>query len=125
MRKGPPDDRQVAEPTRLVLLSKSRWDNPSTSREAAESIGIERISETQQRVLEVFRFIGGEMCDEQLVKLYFDYWPNSAMDQSIKSRRGELVGKEMAFDSGKRTSRSTAISRGLEAGVVTDNGRRI
>ena len=86
----------------LFDYAKSHWNDPSTSREAAESIGLERISETQQRVLEVFRFNGREMCDERLVELYLDYWPDSATDQSIRSRRGELTRKGKIFDTGKR-----------------------
>lgn len=86
----------------LFSYPKSRWNNPSTSREAAESIGLERISETQQRVLEVFRFNGREMCDERLVELFLDYWPDSATDQSIRSRRGELVRKGKLYNTGKR-----------------------
>ena len=86
----------------LFSYPKSRWNNPSTSRQAAESISLERVSETQQKILEVFRFNGGEMCDERLVDLFLDYWPDSATDQSIRSRRGELARKGKIFDSGKR-----------------------
>jgi hypothetical protein len=94
-------EKWAAQPD-LFSYPKSRWDNPQTSRQAAESIGLERISETQQRVLEVFRFNGGEMCDERLVELYLDYWPDSATDQSIRSRRGELTRKGKIYDTGKR-----------------------
>src|SRR5215210_1988056 len=87
----------------LFDYAKSRWDNPPTSRDAAESINLERISETQARVLQVFRFNGMEMSDERLVELYLDYWPNSATDQSVRSRRGELVRKGWIYDTGQRT----------------------
>ncbi|MGI8520276.1 MAG: hypothetical protein ACR2MC_06690 [Actinomycetota bacterium] len=86
----------------LFDYAKSRWDNPETSKEAAESIGLERVSEMQQKILEVFKFNGREMSDETLVELYEGYWPNSATDQSIRSRRGELVRKGRLFDTGKR-----------------------
>lgn len=87
----------------LFDYAKSRWDNPDTSRQAAESIPLERVSETQKRVIEVFRFNDWEMSDERLVELYLDYWPASATDQSIRSRRGELVRKGKIFNTGKRT----------------------
>ena len=97
-----PSEKWAAQPD-LVSYPKSRWDNPETSRQAAESIGLEKISETQKRVIEVFRFNGWEMSDERLVELYLNYWPDSATDQSIRSRRGELVRKGRVFDTGKRT----------------------
>jgi hypothetical protein len=87
----------------LFSVPHARWNNPDTSRQAAESIPLERVSETQKRVIEVFRFNGWEMSDERLVELYLNYWPNSATDQSIRSRRGELVRKGRVFDTGKRT----------------------
>jgi hypothetical protein len=75
----------------LFSVPHSRWNSPETSRQAAESIPLERVSLTQTRVIEVYRWNGWEMCDERLVELYLGYWPDSATDQSIRSRRGELV----------------------------------
>ena len=86
----------------LFDYAKSHWNDPETSRQAASSIGLKRISQTQQRVIQVFRFNGWEMSDERLVELYEGYWPNIATDQSIRSRRGELVRKGKIFDTGKR-----------------------
>ena len=85
----------------LFSYPKSRWDNPSTSREAAESIGLEKISQMQERIIQVFTFNGGEMPDEKLVELYHSYW-DEGTDQGIRSRRGELVRKGLIFDSGRR-----------------------
>lgn len=85
----------------LFSVPRAKWSDPSTSKEAAASVSLQRISETQQRVLEVFRF-NGVMCDERLVELYEGYWPNSATDQSIRSRRGELARKGKIYDTGKR-----------------------
>jgi hypothetical protein len=86
----------------LFSYPKSRWDNPETSRQAAESIPLSRVTQTQRRVIEVYRWNGWEMCDEKLVELYFHYWPNTCTDQSVRSRRGELVRAGKVFDTGKR-----------------------
>jgi hypothetical protein len=45
----------------LFAYAKSHWSDPETTRQAAESIGLEKISETQKRVIEVFQFNGWEM----------------------------------------------------------------
>jgi len=87
----------------LFSYPKSRWNAPDTSREAAESIPLERVSETQERVLVVYRF-HGPLSDEKLVEFYLDYWPDSATDQSIRSRRGELVRKGLVVDTGERST---------------------
>ena len=76
----------------LFSYPKSRWDNPPTSRAAAESISLDRVTETQERILVVFKF-HGPLSDEQLEELFEDYWPNSASPQGIRSRRGELRRK--------------------------------
>ena len=92
----------MEHPTRPLQLPQEPLGQPSTSREAAQSISLERVSETQQKILEVFRFNGMEMCDERLVELFLDYWPDSATDQSIRSRRGELTRKGKIYNTGKR-----------------------
>ena len=86
----------------LFSYPKSRWNNPATSKEAAESIGLERVSQMQERIIQVFKFNGGEMSDEKLVELYHSYW-DEGTDQGIRSRRNELVRKDKVFDSGKRS----------------------
>ena len=95
-------EKWAAQPD-LFSVPRAKWSDPSTSKEAAASIPLERISETQKRVIEVFRFNDWEMSDERLVELYLQYWPNSATDQSVRSRRGELVRKGKIFNTGKRT----------------------
>ena len=42
----------------LFDYAKSRWSDPATSRAAAESISLPAITETQERVLVVFKFHG-------------------------------------------------------------------
>jgi len=87
----------------LFSYPKSRWDNPDTSRAAAESISLEAITETQERILVVYRFHGA-LSDEQLEELFLDYWPDSATSQGIRSRRGELVRKGLVVDTGRRST---------------------
>ena len=70
----------------------ARWSDPSTSRIAAESITLEKLSEVQARVLSVIR-ISGPMTDEELEDRYRELWPNSASPQSIRTRRSELARK--------------------------------
>jgi len=87
----------------LFSYPKSHWADPDTSRAAAESISVEKISETQERVLVVYRF-HGPLSDEQLEEFFLDYWPDSATSQGIRSRRGELVRKGLVVDTGKRST---------------------
>ena len=86
----------------LFSYPKARWNNPATSKEADESIPLERVSEMQGKILTILRF-HGPMSDETLIEHYLDYWPDSATDQGIRSRRGELVRKGRVVDSGKRS----------------------
>lgn len=85
----------------LFSVPRARWDNPSTSKEAAESISLEKITETQERILVVFRF-HGPLSDEQLEEIFEDYWPGTASPQGVRSRRGELRRKGLIVDSGRR-----------------------
>ena len=87
----------------LFSYPKSHWADPETSRAAAESISLEKITWTQERVLTVFKF-HGPLADEKLVELFKDYWPDSATDQGIRSRRGELVRKGLVVDTGERST---------------------
>lgn len=85
----------------LFSVPRARWSNPDTSRAAAESISLDRVTETQARILSVLR-INGPLSDEQLVERFHHSWPDSASDQGIRSRRGELVRKGRVVDSGRR-----------------------
>jgi hypothetical protein len=85
----------------LFSVPRARWSNPPTSRQAAQSIPLKKVSLTQQRIIQVFKFNGGQMSDERLVELYHSYW-DEGTDQGIRSRRGELTRRGKIFDTGKR-----------------------
>jgi len=87
----------------LFSYPKSHWADPETSREAAESIPLERVSEVQHKILTLLK-IHGPMSDEQLVERFDGCWPSSATDQSVRSRRGELVRKGLVVDTGRRST---------------------
>lgn len=87
----------------LFSYPKSRWNNPPTSRAAAQSISLDRVTQTQERILTVFKF-HGPLSDEQLEEHFEDYWPNSASPQGVRSRRGELVRMGKIIDSGRRST---------------------
>lgn len=87
----------------LFSVPHSRWNAPDTSRQAAESISLERVSEVQHKILTLLK-IHGPMSDQQLVERFDGCWPSSATDQSVRSRRGELVRKGLVVDTGRRST---------------------
>jgi hypothetical protein len=73
----------------------ARRRDPLTSHLAAERAGV-RLTEVQDRVLVLLR-IQGPATDDQLVRRFRHYWPDvKVSDQSIRSRRSELVRKGLA-----------------------------
>ena len=69
---------------------KARWSDPTTSREAAESISFDKLTRTQELVLFAFRALGPST-DEELVRAFRERWPSCRVSpQSIRSRRAEL-----------------------------------
>lgn len=85
----------------LFSVPHARWSDPQTSRQAAESISLTAVSQTQERILTVFKF-HGHLSDEQLEQHFETYWPGTASPQGVRSRRGELVRKGLVLDSGRR-----------------------
>lgn len=74
-------------------IPRARATDPGTSHAAADSVA--QVSETQAAILVLLR--GTPMCDERLVQQYrtWEHLENlpKATDQSIRSRRAELVRK--------------------------------
>lgn len=82
---------------KLSTVAKARNSDPATSHVAAESITADHLSETQAAIMVILRET--PMCDEKLVE-QFHVWEQlgrfpKASDQSIRSRRAELVRKGM------------------------------
>jgi len=74
--------------------------DPSPSFEAAQSISTERLTDVQDRILVLFKIMG-PMPDDTLISYFEEYYPNRATDQSIRSRRAELVKRGLVRDSGR------------------------
>ena len=84
----------------LFDFAHARWNDPSTSRLAAESVTLEKLSQVQERVLSIVR-MHGPLTDEELENRYLDLWPGSASPQSIRSRRSELARKGLVTRLGR------------------------
>ncbi len=84
-------------------VPRSRWSDPETSRKAAESITLPRVTDTQRRILAA---LIRPATDEELIARIADLWPEHRVSpQSIRSRRAELVRRGLVVDSG--TTRPT------------------
>lgn len=75
----------------MSTIATARNTDPQTSHDAAKSV--RHVSETQAAILAILR--ESPMCDEKLVE-QFHLWTSHgrfapASDQSIRSRRAELV----------------------------------
>jgi hypothetical protein len=95
----------------LSTVAKARNTDPHTSHMAASSITSDHLSETQAAIMVILR--QSPMCDEKLVE-QFHIWEQlgrfpKASDQSIRSRRAELVRMGMVeyagFDERMSTGR--------------------
>jgi hypothetical protein len=86
------------QPWRAGERAVARATDPPTSRAAAESLTAERIRESQEAVLKVFRACGA-MTDVELVERYFG--PKQSTS-GLRTRRHELVERGLLRDSGKR-----------------------
>lgn len=72
-------------------VPRSRWSDPETSRQAAESVSLSKVSKVQEMILAA---LIRPMTDEQLVDRVHELWPERRVSpQSIRSRRAELVRK--------------------------------
>lgn len=84
---------RIGSGTKLSTKAKARMSDPSTSHDAARSITTDHLSETQSAIMVILRET--PMCDEKLIE-QFRVWEQlgrfpKASDQSIRSRRAELV----------------------------------
>lgn len=74
----------------LDQVAHARHSDPETSHLAA-GVASNRLTETQERILSILT-IQGPKTDEQITTAYRDYWPESRVtEQSLRSRRSELV----------------------------------
>lgn len=79
----------------------ARRTDPLASHLAAERASV-ALSDLQERILHALR-IGGPATDEELVARHRRYWPERRVsDQSIRSRRAELVKKGLVETTGDR-----------------------
>ena len=103
--------RHPTEPTQVSMFDTPRARNswrkgvfvkdPAPSFEAAQVITAEKLTDVQDRILALLRILG-PMTDDTLVSYFNEYNPNAtATDQSIRSRRAELVRKGLVRDSGR------------------------
>ena len=83
------EENQEATQPGFFDVPRARWSNPSTSREAAESISMTRVSTLQRSILSVLRLSASPMSDEEIVERVKVFRNDS--DQSIRTRRSELV----------------------------------
>ena len=104
--------RHPTEPTQSPFFDIARARNswrkggrfvrdPSPSFEAAQAITAEKLTDVQERVLSLLRILG-PTTDDELIGWWLEYNPDTrATDQSIRSRRAELVRKGLVRDSGR------------------------
>lgn len=101
----------------MSTVAKARNTDPQTSHMAAESISADHLSETQAAIMVILR--QAPMCDEKLVE-QFRVWEQlgrfpKASDQSVRSRRAELVRMGMVeyagFDERMSTGRFGRVWR--------------
>lgn len=100
------------ETRQLPAKASTRSGDPSTSREAAKSIG--DLRESQRDVLFMFQNTGtfGGYTDEELIARYpgavrGGFYLKKQSDQGIRSRRSELVRAGFVRDSGIKRKIST------------------
>lgn len=87
----------------LVPQAHARATDPETSHLAAASVS--NLTKTQERVKACLLVPG---CDEQIIKRYRHYFPGDfTTDQSIRSRRSELVAKGEVRFSGEHSVTET------------------
>jgi hypothetical protein len=92
---------QVLQPG-LFDVPRARRDDPETSKQTADSIPLERLTKTPELVIYGLS-THGPATDEELIRVFRNRWPGSRIsDQSIRSRRAELVRKGLVRDSGSR-----------------------
>jgi hypothetical protein len=94
--------QQQAVQVGLFDAPRARREDPETSKQAADSIPLERLTRTQELVIYGLS-THGPATDEELISVFRSRWPGSRIsDQSICSRRAELVRKGLVRDSGNR-----------------------
>lgn len=70
-------------------VPRARWSHPTTSRRAAESITLTRVSVLQRAILNELRMAQRPLTDDELVER-LSRWRDDS-EQSIRTRRSELV----------------------------------
>lgn len=84
----------------LFDVPRKRWSDPETSRQAAESVSLSKVSDLQRRILAA---LIRPLTDEQLIARIRELWPDQRVSpQSVRSRRAELVRRGLVADSGLR-----------------------
>jgi hypothetical protein len=82
-------------------VPRARRDDPETSKRAADSIPLERLTRTQELVLAGLTL--APATDEELIARFRSRWSACRVsEQSIRSRRAELVRQGLVVDSGAR-----------------------
>lgn len=71
----------------IATEAHARATDPETSQEAAESV--RNITQVHERILDLLRE-QGPLTDEALIR-HYGFWYTPPTDQSIRSRRAELV----------------------------------
>jgi hypothetical protein len=98
-----PHGKQVSECQRSFFDdANTPWSDAETWKRAAESISLERLTRTQELVLAGLQIVGPST-DDELIAAFRRRWPSCRLsDQSIRSRRAQLVRKGLVRDSGRR-----------------------
>ncbi len=81
----------------LPLVAHARADDPESSWVAARSV--KNLTTVHERILACL--ISGKATDDQIIERYRDYYGNDATDQSIRSRRKELVNAGLVTFTGE------------------------
>ena len=104
-------------PGREYFRAFARKEDPETSHDAADSLPSDRIRESQQNVLEVFR-THGRMTDTELIEAYSLTDRPKQSSSGLRTRRSELVDRGLVVFSGEyrllksgRNSRIWAAAR--------------
>lgn len=100
---GPPADvERAVEPE-----AHARRSDPETSHEAARSV--DKIRESQEAILAVFREHGRPMTDDELLRRYRASHAHDRpqSDSGIRTRRSELVEANRLVDTGQRVRLSS------------------
>jgi len=96
-----PDDRQLSLWPVGEAWQRTRWTDPGTSLEAAESLTALRITATRRAILDLLGEHRDGLCDEDIALFYAG---PQASPSGLRTRRSELVDAGLVKDSGRRTA---------------------